>query len=86
MYAFSGIEIGSATGSAGTESSVATGSSGGKENLTFNRKEIKQVLPAAGIYHCRNKKDDDVRLEITADNVIVYDVTGPEDLSLRFSS
>ena len=83
---FSGIETGSATGSAGTESSVATGSYGGKENLTFNRKDIKQVLPAAGIYHCRNKKDDDVRLEITADSVIVYDVKGPEDLALRFSS
>ena len=83
---FSGIETGSATGSAGTESSVATGSYGGKENLTFNRKDIKQVLPAAGIYHCRNKKDDDVRLEITTDSIIVYDVTGPEDLALRFSS
>ena len=59
---------------------------GGKENLTFNRKNITQVLPTAGIYHCKNKKDDDVRLEITTDSIIVYDVTGPEDLALRFSS
>ena len=88
-----GTELSAATGSTGTISSVvtgstsvSTGSSGGKENLTFNRSDIKQVLPAAGIYHCRNKKDDDVRLEITTDSIIVYDVTGPEDLALRFSS
>lgn len=83
---FGGIETGAEASTTGVENGVATGSSGGKENLTFNRKDIKQVLPAAGIYHCRNKKDDDVRLEITADSVIVYDVKGPEDLALRFSS
>ena len=70
-----------ATGSFGS-----TGTSGEKQTLTFSRKNVNQVLPATGIYHCRNKNDDDVRLEITADNVIVYDVTGPEDLALRFSS
>ena len=90
---FSGIEMGAEAGAVGAETGVAIGSAGvatssvgGKENLTFNRKDIKQVLPAVGIYHCRNKNDDDVRLEITADSVIVYDVTGSEDLSLRFSS
>ena len=70
----------------GIETSSTTGSASGKENLTFNRKDIKQVLPAAGIYHCRNKNDEDIRLEITADSLIVYDVRGPEDLALRFSS
>ena len=65
---------------------VETGIFGEKKTLTFSRKNINQVLPAAGIYHCRNQNDDDVRLEITADSVIVYDVKGPEDLALRFSS
>ena len=84
----SGVGVGNDIGSAEGDlfSGIETGTSGGKENLTFNRKDIKQVLPAVGIYHCRNKNDDDVRLEITADSVIVYDVTGLEDLALRFSS
>ena len=90
---FSGIETGAA-GESGlgdlfddvaTGSFCSTGTSSEKQTLSFSRKNINQVVPAAGIYHCRNKKDDDVRLEITADSVIVYDVTGPEDLALRFT-
>ena len=69
-----------------TVSFGSTCTSGEKQTLMFSRKNINQVLPATGIYHCRNKNDDDVRLEITADSVIVYDVKGPEDLALRFSS
>lgn len=36
-------------------------------SLEFTKGDILQVLPAAGIYHCKNQLDEDVKVEITED-------------------
>lgn len=38
-------------------------------NFALNKNKLIQVLPPAGVYHCKNQNDDDVRVEITEDQL-----------------
>ena len=37
--------------------------------LLLNKNKLIQVLPPEGIYHCKNQDDEDVRVEISGDQI-----------------
>ena len=50
-----------------TQAECDSASKSGK--LLLNKNKLIQVLPPEGIYHCKNQDDEDVRVEISGDQI-----------------